>query len=122
MSRVKGGPVTNRRRKRMLKRARGYFGARSKLFKNAKQAVIKAGVYGFRDRRAKKREFRALWITRITAACQSRGIRYSQFMCAMKDACVGLNRKMLSEVAIYDEAGFDKLVELARANAPAKAA
>lgn len=122
MSRVKGGPVTHRRRKRVLKRARGFVGARSKLFKNAKQALIKAGVYGFRDRRAKKREFRGMWITRITAACRARGMRYSEFMCAMKIACVALNRKMLSEVAIHDEAAFDKLVELARSQARAQAA
>ena len=120
--RVSGATATHRRRKRMLNDAKGYRGTRSKLFKSAKQTLIKAGVYAYRDRRVKKREFRALWITRISAACSSRGIQYSRFMNGLKNANVALNRKMLSEVAIFDPAGFDKLVELGRANATSAAA
>jgi len=88
----------------------------------AKQAVIKAGVYAFRDRRARKREFRALWITRVTAACRARGMSYSRFMDGLKKANVALNRKMLSEVAIHDPAAFEKLVELAKSHAATAAA
>ena len=95
----------------------GYFGTRSKLFRSAKPTVIRAGQYAFRDRRAKKREFRALWITRISAACLTRGISYSQLMGSLKKANIFLNRKMLSEVAIADPAGFDKVVELAKDSA-----
>lgn len=116
MPRTRPGHATRRRRKKVLRAARGYFGARSKLFKNAKQAVIKAGQYAYRDRRTKKREYRALWITRISAACDMRGINYSRFMAGMRNANVALNRKMLSEIAIADEPAFDKLVELAKSN------
>ncbi len=114
MPRVTPGHATRRRRKRILKDASGFWGSRSKLFRVAKQFVTKAGVYAFRDRRAKKREFRALWIVRVSAACEARGMSYSQFMGAMKRAAVILNRKMLSEVAIHDPAAFDKLVALAK--------
>ena len=119
MPRVRPGHATRRRRRRVLRAARGYRGTRSKLFKTAKQAVIKSGQYAYRDRRAKKREFRALWITRLSAACARRGMTYSHFMGGLKRANVFMNRKMLSEVAIADPAGFDKFVELAKANAPA---
>ena len=119
MPRVRPGHATRRRRRKILQAAKGYRGTRSKLFRVAKQAVIKAGQYAYRDRRVKKREFRALWITRISAACGSRGISYSHFMGGLKQADVFLNRKMLSEVAIADSVAFDKLVELARANVPA---
>ena len=122
MPRVKGGPATHRRRKRILNKAKGYRGTRSKLFKSAKQTVIKAGQYAYRDRRVKKREFRALWITRISAACEARGVRYSRFMNGLKHANVGLNRKMLSEIAIFDPAAFDKLVELAKSQSGQAAA
>ncbi len=115
MPRVTPGHATRRRRKRVLKAAKGYRGGRSKLFKTAKQAVIKAGQYAYRDRRNRKREFRALWIIRVAAACKARDISYSQFMGGLKKANVFLNRKMLSEVAIADPAAFDKLVELAKA-------
>ena len=96
--------------------------SRSKLFRVAKQFVIKAGQYAFRDRRVKKRDFRSLWVTRISAATDARGMSYSHFMCGLKRANVFLNRKMLSEVAIADPAAFDKLVELARKNLKAVAA
>ncbi len=119
MPRVRPGHATRRRRRKVLKAAKGYRGTRSKLFRVAKQAVIKAGQYAYRDRRAKKRQFRALWITRVNAACRARGISYSHFMAGITSANVALNRKMLSEIAICDGPAFDKLVELARAARPA---
>jgi len=112
--RVTPGHSTRHRRKRVLKRASGFWGTRSKNFRIAKQFVIKAGQYAFRDRRAKKRDFRALWITRISAATDSRGLSYSRFMGGLKKANIILNRKMLSEIAIHDPVAFDKLVDLAR--------
>ena len=108
------GHATRKRRKRILKDAKGFWGTRSKNFRIAKQFVIKAGVYAFRDRRVKKREYRALWITRLTAACEMRGIGYSRFMGAFKRLNILLNRKMLSEIAIHDPAAFDKLVAMAQ--------
>lgn len=122
MARSSSSVTTRRRRKRTLKDASGYRATRSTLFKSAKQTLIKAGQYAYRDRRTKKREFRALWITRISAACAARGLSYSRFMNGLRLACVGLNRKMLSEVAIHDEAAFDQLVELARKHATSAAA
>ncbi|RMF77714.1 MAG: 50S ribosomal protein L20 [Planctomycetota bacterium] len=116
------GHATHRRRKRVLKAAKGYRGTRSKLFKSAKQTLIKAGQYAYRDRRARKREFRALWITRISAACGARGISYSRLMAGLKRANVALNRKMLSEIAIHDPVAFDKLVEIAKSSAAGAAA
>jgi len=121
MPRVLPGHATRQRHKRMLKKASGFWGTRSKLFRVAKQFVMKAGVYAFRDRKARKRQFRSLWIIRVSAACDARGISYSKFMNGLKHANVFLNRKMLSEVAIHDPAAFDKLVEMARAHVPAKA-
>ncbi len=118
MPRVRPGHATRRRRRRILRAAKGYRGTRSKLFRVAKQAVIKAGQYAYRDRRARKREFRALWITRVSAACAAHGISYSHFIGGLKRANVFLNRKMLSEVAIADAPAFDKLVELARSDQP----
>ena len=117
MPRARPGHATRRRRKRVLRAAKGYRGTRSKLFRVAKQAVIKAGQNAYRDRRAKKREFRALWITRLSAACNSRGMSYSHFIAGLKRANVSLNRKMLSEVAIADESAFDKLLDLAKTQA-----
>jgi len=108
------GHATRRRRKRMLKAAKGFWGTRSKNFRIAKQFVIKAGVYAYRDRRTKKRNYRAMWITRLTAACEMRGVSYSRFVGAMRKANIALNRKMLSEIAIHDPAAFDKLVALAQ--------
>jgi large subunit ribosomal protein L20 len=111
--------VTRQRHKKTLRAARGARGTRSKLFRPAKQTLIKAGQYAFRDRRSRKRDFRALWIIRVSAACEARGISYSRFMGALKRAGVFLNRKMLSEVAIADPPAFDKLVELAKVHARA---
>ncbi|TWT46094.1 50S ribosomal protein L20 [Phycisphaerae bacterium RAS1] len=112
MPRVRPGAATRHRRKRTLKKASGFWGTRSKKFRIAKQFVIKAGRYAFRDRRAKKRDFRGLWIIRVTAACEARGTSYSRFMSGLKKANILLNRKMLSEIAIHDAAAFDKLVQL----------
>ncbi len=103
----------------MLKKASGFWGSRSKLFRVAKQFVMKAGVYAFRDRKARKRQFRSLWIIRVSAACDNRGISYSRFMNGLRKANVFLNRKMLSEVAIHDPAAFDKLVEMAKSQTAA---
>ncbi len=122
MPRVTTGSATRRRRKRVLRDARGARSSLSKLFKNAKQNVIKGGQYAYRDRRNKKRNFRALWIVRVTAACRARGISYSVFMGCLSKANVILNRKMLSEIAISDPAAFDKLVELAQSHAQKSAA
>ncbi len=121
MPRVRPGPATRRRHKRTLRKASGFRATRGTLFRSAKQTLIKAGQYAFRDRKARKRDFRALWITRITAACESRGISYSRFMSGLKRANVYLNRKMLSEVAIADPVAFDKLVEMAKAKVTAAA-
>ena len=118
MPRVKGGFATRRRRNRVLKDAKGFWGSRSKLFRPAKQFVMKAGVYAFRDRRAKKREFRSLWVIRVTAACEARGISYSRFMGGLRFGNIALNRKMLSEIAIHDPQAFDKLVDLAKKSFP----
>lgn len=122
MPRIKGGFATRRRRKRILKDAKGYRASRGTLFRSAKPAVIRAGAYAYRDRRAKKRTMRALWIIRVSAACDARGISYSHFMGGLKKSGVFLNRKMLSEIAIADEKAFDMIVELARPFAPAPAA
>lgn len=111
MARVKGAVVTRKRRKKVLKLAKGYWGAKSKHFKMAKQAVMKSGNYAYIGRRQKKRDFRRLWITRISAACRINGINYSTFMNGLKKSGVSLNRKMLSEIAIADSEGFAKLVQ-----------
>lgn len=115
MARVKGAMMTRKRRKKTLKLAKGYWGAKSKHFKMAKQAVMKSGNYAYIGRKQKKRQFRRLWITRISAGCQQNGINYSQFMNGCKKAGITLNRKMLSEIAISDEAGFTAIVEQAKA-------
>lgn len=115
MARVKGALMTRKRRKKTLKLAKGYFGAKSKHFKMAKQAVMKSGNYAFIGRKQRKRDFRRLWITRISAACRMNGINYSTFMNGLKKAGITLNRKMLSEIAIADAAGFTALVEKAKA-------
>ena len=115
MARVKGAMMTRKRRKKTLKLAKGYFGAKSKLFKMAKQQVMKSGNYAFIGRKQKKRNFRQLWITRISAACRMNGVNYSTFMNGLKQAGVELNRKMLSEIAINDAAAFTALVEQAKA-------
>ena len=115
MARIKGAMMTRKRRNKTLKLAKGYFGAKSKHFKMAKQAVMKSGNYAYVGRKQKKREFRQLWITRISAACKLNGINYSQFMNGCKKAGITLNRKMLSEIAITDAAGFTAIVEKAKA-------
>lgn len=115
MARVKGAMMTRKRRKKVLKLAKGYYGAKSKHFKMAKQQVMKSGNYAFAGRRKKKRDFRRLWITRISAGCRMNGINYSTFMNGLVKAGITLNRKMLSEIAINDEAAFTALVEKAKA-------
>ena len=118
MARVKRGVVAGRRHKKILKKAKGYYGARSKVFRAAKQAVIKAGQYAYRDRRQRKRQFRALWITRLTAACRAREISYSRFIFGLQAANIELDRKSLSEIAIASPGDFDALVEVARKHQP----
>ena len=115
MARVKGAMMTRKRRKKVLKLAKGYFGAKSRLFRVAKEAVMKSGQYAYIGRKQKKRNFRQLWITRISAACRANGVNYSTFMNGLKKAGVELNRKMLSEIAIADPAAFTALVERAKA-------
>ena len=115
MARVKGALSTRKRRKKILKLAKGYFGSKSKHVKMAKQAVMKSGNYAFIGRKAKKRDFRRLWITRISAACKANGVNYSTFMNGLKKAGITLNRKMLSEIAIADPKAFTALVEQAKA-------
>ena len=115
MSRVKGGVTTRRRHKKILKLAKGYFGAKSKWFRIANQAVMKSGVYAYRDRKARKRDFRKLWITRINAAARLNGMNYSGFMNGLKKAGITLNRKMLAERAVNDAEAFAKLVEQVKA-------
>ena len=114
MPRVKGGYVTRQRRKRTLKSAKGYYGAKHLLFKTAKQQVMKSYMYAYRDRRQKKRDFRRLWITRINAAARMNGISYSVLMNGLKKAGVEVNRKMLADLAVHDAAAFTALVEQAK--------
>ncbi|MDE7231239.1 MAG: 50S ribosomal protein L20 [Oscillospiraceae bacterium] len=115
MARIKGALATRKRRNKTLKLAKGYWGGKSRLFKTAKEAVMKSGQYAYVGRRLKKRDFRRLWITRISAACKLNGMNYSTFMNGLKKANVTLNRKMLSEIAINDAAGFTALTEKAKA-------
>ncbi len=115
MARVKGAMMTRKRRKKVLKLAKGYFGGKRKLFRTAKEAVMKSGNYAYIGRKQKKRDFRRLWITRISAACRMNGINYSSFMNGLKKAGIELNRKMLSELAINDAKAFAALVEKAKA-------
>jgi len=115
MARVKGAMMTRKRRKKVLKLAKGYYGSKSRLFKTAKQAVMKSGQYAYIGRKQRKRDFRRLWITRINAAAKSNDMNYSTFINGLKKAGVTLNRKMLSEIAIADPAGFTALVAQAKA-------
>ena len=115
MPRATNSPASRDRRKKILKRAKGYRGAHSKLLKTAKQQVDHSGVYAFRDRRVRKREFRRLWIARINAAARAAGIPYSRFMQGLKLAELDVNRKMLAEIAATDEANFQKIVEIVKA-------
>ena len=111
MARIKGAMMTRKRRKKVLKLAKGYYGAKSRHFKMAKQQVMKSGNYAYIGRKQKKRDFRRLWITRISAACKLNGTNYSSFMNGLKKAGITLNRKVLSEIAISDPAAFTALVE-----------
>ena len=114
MPRVKGGYVTRRRRKAVLKLAKGYYGSKHTLYKTAHEQVMRSLQYAFRDRKARKRDFRKLWIQRIDAACQLNGMKYSQFINGLSQADVAINRKMLAEMAVNDAEGFAKLVEVAK--------
>ena len=115
MARVKGAMMTRKRRKKVLKLAKGYFGAKSKLFRTAKEAVMKSGQYAYIGRKQRKRDFRRLWITRISAAAKINGMNYSAFMNGLKKANITLNRKMLAELAVSDAAAFAGLAEKAKA-------
>ena len=114
MTRIKGGVVARKRRKKVLKEAKGYFGSKHRLYKTAHEQVMNSGSYAFRDRRQKKREFRKLWIARINAACKSNDITYSRFINGLTIAGVYVNRKMLSELAIFAPEEFTKLVKLSK--------
>ncbi len=115
MARVKRGVTAHARHKKILKAAKGYYGARSRTYRVAVQAVTKAGQYAFRDRRQKKRMFRKLWIVRINAAARMNGLSYSKFVCGLKKASIELDRKILSNIAVCDKATFSVLVEKAKA-------
>ena len=114
MTRVKGGTVAKNRRRKVLKAAKGYFGSKHRLFKTAQEQVFHSGVYAYRDRRANKRNFRKLWITRINAACRLNNISYSKFINGLSKAGIEINRKMLSELAIDNAAAFTELVNIAK--------
>ena len=115
MARVKRGVVAGRRHKKILKKAKGYFNARRKVFRAAKQAVIKAGQYAYRDRRQKKREFRALWIARINAAARVHGLSYSRLINGLGKAGIEIDRKMLADIAVHDAPAFGVIAEKAKA-------
>jgi large subunit ribosomal protein L20 len=114
MPRAKGGPKTKQRRKKRLKQAKGYWGAKSKLFRTATEAVDKSLLYAYRDRKNRKRSFRGLWITRINAAVRAAGLSYSQFMSGLKKAGISLDRKVLADMAMKEQADFNKLAEMVR--------
>ena len=114
MARVKGAMMTRKRRNKVLKLAKGYWGAKSKHFKMANQQVMKSLTYAYKGRRLKKRDFRRLWITRISAACKMNGMNYSTFMHGLKTAGVAIDRKMLAELAVNNEGAFKQLVEMAK--------
>ena len=115
MPRIKRGVVARRRHKKILDRAKGYYGARSRVYRVAKQAVIKAGQYAYRDRRQKKRQFRELWITRINAASRANGLTYSRLIAGLRKAAIGLDRRVLADLAVHDKDAFASIVEKARA-------
>ena len=114
MARVKGAMMTRKRRNKVMKMAKGYWGSRSKHFRVANEAVMKSLVYAYTGRKLKKRDFRSLWITRISAACKANGVNYSSFMHGLKVAGIEINRKMLSEMAISNPAAFTQLGEIAK--------
>jgi len=115
MARVKRGVVARRRHKKILKQAKGYYGARSRVFRVAKQAVTKAGQYAYRDRRQRKRQFRALWITRINAQSRANGLTYSKLINGLKKADIQLDRRVLADLAVHDKSAFAAIVDQARA-------
>ncbi|HEY7366320.1 MAG TPA: 50S ribosomal protein L20 [Methylomirabilota bacterium] len=117
MPRAKGGSKTRQRRKKILKQAKGYVGGRRRLYRTAAETVLRAGAFAYRDRRQKKRLARGLWIVRINAACRQLGLSYSRFMAGLKKAGIGLDRKILAELAVSDPAAFAKLAETVRAKA-----
>ncbi|NCF21244.1 MAG: 50S ribosomal protein L20 [Haliea sp.] len=116
MPRVKRGVVAHRRHKKVLKQAKGYYGARSRVFRVAKQAVTKAGQYAYRDRRQRKRQFRALWITRINAQSRANGLSYSRLINGLKKADIALDRRVLADLAVHDKPAFAAIVEQAKAS------
>lgn len=115
MARVKRGVTARARHKKVLAKAKGYREARSRVFRVAKQAVIKAGQYAYRDRRVRKREFRALWIVRINAGARENGITYSRFIAGLKRAAIGINRKVLADIAVFDKVAFTLIAEKVKA-------
>ncbi len=115
MARVKRGVIARRRHKKILKQAKGYYGARSRVFRVAKQAVIKAGQYAYRDRRQRKRQFRALWIARINAEARNNGLSYSRFINGLKKSSIEIDRKVLADLAVHEKAAFTALAEKAKA-------
>jgi large subunit ribosomal protein L20 len=117
MPRAKGGAKTRQRRKKILKKAKGYVGGRSRFYRTAAETVLRAGAFAYRDRKAKKRTARRLWIARINAACRAAGLSYSVFIAALKKGGILLDRKVLAEMAVRDPAGFAKLAETAKAQA-----
>ena len=112
--RTRKGPARNQAKRRLFREAKGYRGGRGKLLRTVKESLLRSGQYAYRDRRVRRREFRKLWIMRINAAARERGLRYSQFMAGLKQAHVGLNRKMLAEMAVNDQDGFARLVTIAK--------
>ena len=116
MPRVKRGVTAHAKHKKVLKKAKGYYGARRKVFRVAKQAVIKAGQYAYRDRRQRKRQFRQLWIARINAAARENGLSYSRLINGLKKAGVEIDRKVLADIAVFDKAGFTAIAEKAKAS------
>jgi large subunit ribosomal protein L20 len=114
MARVKRGVVARARHKKILKLAKGYYGARSRVFRVAKQAVIKAGQYAYRDRKQRKRQFRALWIARINAGARINGLSYSKFIAGLKKASIAIDRKVLADLAVYNKEVFASIVEKAK--------
>jgi len=122
MPRARAGAARHRRKVRLFRDAKGFRGARSKCYRTAKEAITRAGVYAFRDRRARKRDFRCLWVTRLSAACKARNIAYSRFIYGIQAAQVVLNRKMMSEIAIADPKAFDAIADIARQHLPKDAA
>ncbi len=115
MPRVKRGVTARARHKKVLAQAKGYYGARSRVFRVANQAVIKAGQYAYRDRRQKKRQFRALWIVRINAGARENGLSYSRFVAGLKEAAIEIDRKILADLAVHDKAAFSALADKAKA-------